>query len=249
MGYGIGYEIGFSRGSSSFRHQSINVIGHQRTQEIPAIIMPPLESINIREAALTHEELAAERTHSGLAPIAGYNRVHDHIFSLDAVNYLNINLSVDLPPNHSTGGGSINIFTHDRDYIVIHYNLHDGSYILDGDILTFSGSSGILQLFVPHSHHEPIFERLNITISRGLESPLFIIGDTHLTYLTENLYVHAYADTFGFFGNDIIIENIMVSNDFIVSLESGNINLRNVLANNDRVDLRTQWGQVIAYPM
>lgn len=143
--------------------------------------------------------------------------------------------------NADTSFGALRIAVHDEPYIRIDHNTvnifgpNNGFDPIQRS-LTIENQFGSVTIFVPFRHDGAVFEAIDIV---GTYGSVTIEGGRNLLYLTENLNI---SSPFG----SILLDNIMISQDFIADADYGSIHLRNVMADNDRTEISAVFGSILA---
>jgi hypothetical protein len=166
-----------------------------------------------------------------LAVITGYQSVNDVRFSVEEVDYLNVNLD---------GNSSLRISTHNESTIRLYLRGGDEQsyeFLSDSRTLNVTASDIPVYLFIPDSHFEPVFRDLYVHSNRG---PVAIFGGSiGNTFLAESIDISTNGHS-----SDIHIEDIMVSLFISVHTRNSDIILRNVVGDRNRLNVSSDRGNI-----
>ena len=207
---------------SSFNEVSTEHIYAVDSQVIEIVELEAFYSETGRHAMVMTPELTV---------ITGYSSVNDVRFSVGDVEYLNVNLD---------GNSPFRISTHNESTIRLYLrggDRHSYEFLSESRTLNITASDIPVYLFVPDSHFEPVFRDLYIQGGRG---PVSIFGgSTGNTFLAESIDISTSGHN-----SDIHIEDVLVSLFISVHTRNSDIILRNVVGDQNRLNVNADRGNV-----
>ena len=227
----------FALTAIAFIISSISVVRHSNFNEVAATeyiyateYWQPIEITEFEEYYDVTARHAVSMT-TDLTVIAGYESVNDVRFSVGDVEYLNVNLE---------GNSSFRISTHNESTIRLYFrggNEQNYEYLSNSRTLNVAASDMPVYLFVPDSHFEPVFRDIYVQGGRG---PVSIFGGSiGNTFLAESIDISTNGHN-----SDIHIEDVMVSLFISVHTRNSDIILRNVVGDQNRLNVSSDRGNV-----
>jgi len=179
------------------------------------------------------EQIQHTISRDNLTVIASYETINDIKFPVGDVQYLNVNIE---------GNGRFRVSTHNENTIRLHFRgSGEQSYEFSSDTQTLNlfASDSPIYVFIPNLHTEPVFRDVDIQAWWG---PIEIYGGSASnTYIAEMLNVN----TTGRERNaDIYLEDVKVSLFMTIYSRNSDIILRNVISDQNRLNVHTDHGNV-----
>jgi len=195
------------------------------TEPIYATAIEIVEFEEINEVTSQHSVIMIP----DLTVITGYESINDVRFSVDVVDYLNVDMDGNRP---------FRISTHNENSIRLYLrgsNRQSYEFLSDSRTLNITASDIPVYIFIPDSHFEPIFRDIQV---RGGRGPVSIFGGSNgNTFLAESIDISTNSA-------DIHIEDILVSLFISVHTRNSDIILRNVIGDQNRLNVVSERGNV-----
>ena len=204
------------------RHSTFNGVAteHIYAQAIEIVEIEEFYEVTSRHSVIMTPDLTV---------ISGYESVNDIRFSMGDVEYLNVNMDGNRP---------FRISTHSENTIRLYLrggNRQSYEFLSDSRTLNISASDIPVYIFIPDSHFEPIFRDIHV---RGGRGPVSIFGGSNgNTFLAESIDISTNS-------SDIHIEDILVSLFIFVHTRNNDIVLRNVIGDQNRLNVISERGNV-----